>query len=383
MDKINVIVKTTNACNLRCKYCYNSESGYTTEILPLDKLERLLNILAVDFREIVLVWHGGEPTYCGLDYFKKIIEIENRVHGVNGVVIRNSLQTNGTLLNAEWIDFFKKYDFKVGLSFDGKDNDKYRQNGEKTLKAMELMQKKGLNASCLAVVADDDYDLIENYKFFASKNIAVEFSYLFMEGGAKAMGGLTKEKYVEKYLKFVDYWFDDVNGVDVRLIESYIAMAMGNYFRICSNSSCHGKYLSIAPNGEIYNCGRDSMLLYPFGNVDNINSYNDLISSDGFKNLLLGSIERRKKCKASCEFFDNCAGGCADCALSENGLTNPPEFACYCFQKIYTYVKQKMQKIKDEKIPLDKLNPGVRRTLKRCMTVSGGNFENLIADDFV
>ena len=203
MDKINVIVKTTNACNLRCKYCYNSESGYTTEILPLDKLEKFLTMLAVDFREIVLVWHGGEPTYCGLDYFKKIVEMEDRIHAVNGVVIRNSLQTNGTLLNEEWIDFFKKYDFKVGLSFDGKDNDKYRQQGEKTLKAMQLMQKKGLNASCLAVVADDDYDLIENYEFFASKNIAVEFSYLFMEGGAKTMGSLTKEKYVEKYLKFV------------------------------------------------------------------------------------------------------------------------------------------------------------------------------------
>ena len=383
MDKINVIVKTTNACNLRCKYCYNSESGYTKEILPLERLEKLLNVLAVDFREIVLVWHGGEPTVCGLDYFKQVVEIENKIHQGNGVVIRNSLQTNGTLLNEEWVDFFKKYDFKVGLSFDGKNNDKYRQQTEKTLAAMQLMQKKGLKASCLAVVADDDYDIIENYKYFASRGIAVEFSYLFMEGGAKDLAGLTKERYVEKYLQFVDYWFADKTGVDVRLIETYIAMSVGNYFRICSNGSCHGKYLSIAPDGGLYNCGRDSMLAYPFGNIDELNSYQEIYSSDGFRRLVQGSIERRNKCKAHCEYFDDCAGGCADCAASEQGLTNPPPFACYCFQKIYSHVKAKMQEIQDKKIPLDELNPGVRRTLKRCFSVSDGNNDNQIGEKFI
>lgn len=383
MDKINVIIKTTNGCNLRCKYCYNSESGYTREILPLEKFERLLTILGEDFREIMLVWHGGEPTVCGLDYFKKAVEIEEKVHGVNGVRIRNSMQTNGTLLNAEWIEFFKKYDFKIGLSFDGINNDKYRQQTDKTLKTIELMKKKGLKPSCLAVVADDDYDLVENYKYFASLGIPVEFSYLFMEGGAKDLNGLTKEKYVKRYLELVDYWFNDKNGVDVRLIETYIAMAVGSYFRVCTNSSCHGKYLSIAPNGALYNCGRDNMQKYPFGNIDTFSAYKEIYSSQGFNELLKGSIERRKKCKESCEFFEECAGGCADCAASENNLSTPPEFSCYCFRTIYSYVKKKMQEIKDKKISLDQLNPAVKRTLKRCLSVSESNFDNLIAEKFL
>lgn len=383
MDRINVIIKTTNDCNLRCKYCYNSESWQKKERLDIQTFKKLIDLLSKDFREICLVWHGGEPTVLGLDFFKQAVEVENSAHQVNGVVIRNSLQTNATLLNDEWIEFFKKYDFKVGVSFDGKDNDKYRQQGQKTLSAIKLMQQKGLKTSCMAVVADDDYDLIENYKYFASIGCSVEFSYVFMEGGAKDLKGLTKEKFVDKYLELIDYWFLDKTGVDVRLIETYIAMAMGSYFRICSNSSCHGKYLSIYPDGSIYNCGRDNMGKYPFGHIDQLTQFSDIYQSQGFKDLVSGSIERRKVCKASCEFFDLCAGGCADCAVTEGKLNLPPQFTCYCFKRIYTHVKQKMQQIKDNKTPLSDLNPAVARTLKRCFTVSDGNFENLIAEKFI
>ena len=383
MDRITVIVKTTNDCNLRCKYCYNSESHYEKEFLPLDKFERLLSLLAKDFREICLVWHGGEPTVLGLDYYEKAVEIEKGFTSTNGVVIRNSLQTNGTLLDEKWIKFFKKHDFKVGISFDGINNDKYRQQAEKTLANIKLMQKHGLKASCMSVVADDDYDLIENYKYFAKLGVAVEFSYMFMEGGAKNFVPLTKEKYVEKYKKLIDFWFEDKSGVDVRLIETYVAMSVGSYFRICSNSSCHGKYLSIAPNGDIYNCGRDSMQQYPFMNVNDLKSYSEILETEGFKRLIKGSIARRKVCKNSCEYFGECAGGCADCAISENGLENPPEFSCYFFREIYGYVKAKMQRIKQEKISLDCLNPALKRTLKRCFAVDDGNFENLIAEKFV
>jgi len=37
MDRKNVIIKTTNDCNLRCKYCYNSQSWNKKENLPEDR----------------------------------------------------------------------------------------------------------------------------------------------------------------------------------------------------------------------------------------------------------------------------------------------------------------------------------------------------------
>lgn len=385
MDRISVIIKTTYNCNLRCKYCYNGESHFSKECLSIDKIERLFKLLSADFREIAVVWHGGEPLSCGIDYFRKIVEIQETLKETQGntVIFTNSVQTNGTLLNEQWLDFFCKHKFKIGISFDGIHNETYRQLTDKVVSAIELMKRKSIGVSCLAVVADDNYDIVENYKFFAKQGINVEFSHLFIEGNAKDLSPLSAESFVQKYKALIDYWFTDKNGVRVRLIETYVAMALGNYFRICNNSSCHGKYLSVWPDGTLYNCARDSMGAYPFGTVDSINAYSDIFESDGFAELVKGSIARRAKCKENCEFFAECAGGCADCAIAEGALDTPPQFACYLFKNIYSYVKQKVEQIQKDGVPLDELNPALKKTIIRSMSVGDGKSENEISEKFL
>ena len=67
--------------------------------------------------EIVFSWQGGEPTLLGLDFFHKVIALEQKY--ANGKRIFNDLQTNGTLLDEEWCVFLAKHRFLVGLSIDG------------------------------------------------------------------------------------------------------------------------------------------------------------------------------------------------------------------------------------------------------------------------
>lgn len=71
-----------------------------------------------DGDEIVFSWQGGEPTLLGLDYFKKIVELQNK-YAKHGVRIENDLQTNGLLLNEAWCQFLHDHGFLVGLSIDG------------------------------------------------------------------------------------------------------------------------------------------------------------------------------------------------------------------------------------------------------------------------
>ncbi len=125
------------------------------------------------------------------------------------------------------------------------------------------------------------------------------------------------------------------------------------------------------------------MSAYPFGNIDTIESYQELFKSEGFKTLLRGSIERRAKCKESCQYYPECAGGCADCAIAEGSLSNPPSFSCYCFQNIYPYIQQKVAEVKASGLPLSEFNPALRKTWIRCMSVCDSKAENEIADKFV
>ena len=383
MKSIHIVIKATNACNLRCKYCYNSESQYGEERLSHERFEKMLFVLAKTYSSIRVMWHGGEPLYLGIDYYKTAMAIEEKVTRHTGVKITNAVQTNGTLMNKEWISFFKKYDFKPGLSFDGMNNDVYRQCSEKTLNAISLLQKNGMKFGCMAVVADDEYDILANYKFFAERSIPIEFSPVIKEGAAKDSNGISAERYAEEMIKLFDYWLYDKSGVDIRTFNSYFAMSMGYMYRVCSHNSCIGKYLGMAPDGTIYNCSRHSIQAYPYGNIDDIEDVSELFSSEGFKNLLIGSISRRKKCSARCEYFDYCGGGCPDVAITEGNLADIPETSCYCFKAVFDHVKKTVEKLKADGVPLTALNPSIKRALAKCTAIDGNLPENKIAEEYI
>ena len=42
-DLISIIVKPTNACNLRCKHCYHAGTGYDNEQMSDKILEKLIS----------------------------------------------------------------------------------------------------------------------------------------------------------------------------------------------------------------------------------------------------------------------------------------------------------------------------------------------------
>ena len=71
-----------------------------------------------DQPETVVAFQGGEPTMMGLDFFRRVIELERR-YARPGQVVRNTLQTNATLLDDDWAQFLREHDFLVGVSVDG------------------------------------------------------------------------------------------------------------------------------------------------------------------------------------------------------------------------------------------------------------------------
>jgi uncharacterized protein len=68
--------------------------------------------------EVIFSWQGGEPTLAGLDFFRSVVEIQEKYRKPHQRVL-NDLQTNGTLLDDEWAAFLKEHEFMVGLSCDG------------------------------------------------------------------------------------------------------------------------------------------------------------------------------------------------------------------------------------------------------------------------
>lgn len=124
--RFHVMAKPGGAkCNIDCQYCFylHKENLLHQPKQPKmddETLDAFIKsyIESQDGEQIVFSWQGGEPTLLGLDYFRKVVELQKK-YQPKGTRIENDLQTNGILLNDEWCEFLHANNFLVGLSIDG------------------------------------------------------------------------------------------------------------------------------------------------------------------------------------------------------------------------------------------------------------------------
>ncbi|MCM1438913.1 MAG: radical SAM protein [Roseburia sp.] len=368
MRKIQCIIKVTNGCNLRCKYCYNAAKKFKSAIIPLETVEKTFSAFS-DYDCIQVIFHGGEPMLAGLDFYEKVLELEKRVTAFNGVTFENLIQTNATLIDKRWLNFFKKHKFAVGISFDGIYNDAYRGETQKVLKSIELLKKEGFNFGSIAVVTDPEYDLYKNYEYFKTLGITVDFSYVAIEGGAKDISVLDSENYTKQMVDLFDKWIYDREGVAVRNIDFMIKKILKCNYEYCTNGSCIGNFYCVDVDGSLYGCSMESAKKYCFGNISEFSNVHDVINSENFKRYISGSIERRKKCAASCAYFDYCKGGCTDNAITNGDITSPNKSYCKYFTTLFTHIKAKIDEIFQSKADLSNFNPHFKRALMQTTAI--------------
>lgn len=362
MRKIQIIIKVTNGCNLRCKYCYNAAKGFKHEVVSIDRLEKLFNVFGV-YDAIDVIYHGGEPMLAGRDFYKQVLELQKCITMKHGVHFHNSIQTNATLLDEQWLSFFKKHSFAVGMSFDGLYNDQYRGKTEATLKAIELLNRSKTSFGCIAVVADKDYDIRANYEYLKQFGMSVDFSYVFPEGNAKELGTLSIDSYVSQMIDLFDYWVADKNGIQIRNFRFMINKIYGCGKEYCHNGSCIGNFFCLDVDGSIYGCSRESVHKYCFGNIDEIDDVSQIFNSKDFKEYVLGAIARRNGCKEKCELFDYCKGGCSDDAITHGDISKPNPGYCYWFKTLYNHIKASLDEISEKKVDLATLNPNFKQAI--------------------
>lgn len=93
---MNIVIKVTKACNLRCSYCYVDHDS--TDFMTTSMAKVIIRKFSKSLKHIKLLWHGGEPLLADMNFYKKAFAEAERCAEENGVVFQNQLQTNGTLL---------------------------------------------------------------------------------------------------------------------------------------------------------------------------------------------------------------------------------------------------------------------------------------------
>jgi uncharacterized protein len=121
-----VILKVAQRCNLNCTYCYVYNRGDDSwSRRPPVISDRVVEQLAHRINEHCAAYglsgftieiHGGEPLLIGRKRMRRVVEIlETMCEGT----IRFEMQTNGLLLDEEWLDLLSEKGINFGISIDG------------------------------------------------------------------------------------------------------------------------------------------------------------------------------------------------------------------------------------------------------------------------
>ncbi len=333
--------------------------------------------------EIVFSWQGGEPTLCGLDFFKKVVALEKK-YCPPGKRVENDLQTNGILLDDKWCEFLRKNRFLVGLSIDGPRelHDKHRVDKkggptfDKVVNAAKLLRKHGVPFNTLTTVnRDNAKEPLKVYRFLRDEirpraiqfNPVVEvkvfedtappFWHSFAPvkiGHPMAEPGneysivtdwsVNADDYGDFLCGIFDEWYShDVGRTFVYNFECAASQWMGIYGVMCVFSPFCGKGLAIEHDGNVYSCDHFVYPDYLLGNIEE-NNLADMAFSVQQRKFGFDKPDTLPQYCTDCEFLFACHGECPKNRIlytpdGESGLN----YLCRGLKKYFKYIKPRVE----------------------------------------
>lgn len=359
----NLMIKPAGSlCNLDCHYCYYLDKvaiyGGREPKMSIDMLETVIReyINANEVDEVCFNWHGGEPLVMGLDFYRKAVEFEQKYCGNKRV--RNTIQTNGTLLTPEWASFLKENGFLVGISVDGAGavHDRYRRDKagmptlDRVVRGIELLYRAGVEYNTMTTVnkASEGHGL-ETYNFMKSLGSRyMQFmpvvEHIKYPSGSDGKPNKSARPFIVDpseedarlapwsvspiaYGKFMceifDHWVrSDVGSYYVNLFDCTLAGWVGATPGTCAYAETCGGNSIIEHNGDVYCCDH---FVYPKYRLGNIATDSLASMMDSPKQVSFGIGKRNGLPRAClrCQWFKACHGECPKHRfnVNENGET--------------------------------------------------------------
>jgi len=376
------------ACNLACGYCfYLGKTGLYPETQDFRMTDRTLEefirqyIASQPGPVVHFAWQGGEPTLLGRDFFTRVVELQQHYLPQDWQAA-NAIQTNGTLLDDAWCQFFAEHHFLVGLSLDGPPHlhDRFRRGrrGQPTcdqvLEGLRLLQKHNVEYNLLCTVnAANVAAPLEVYRFF--RELGTRFIQFIPIVEFGASGQLSAESVSgREYGSFLTAVFDewllhDLGQVSIQILEECFAAWSGFPGRLCIFSEECGRALALEHNGDVFLCDHFVSPEYRVGNI------HDQDLGILVQDQRVQEFGRRKRfaladqCR-SCPVLFICHGECPKNRV--NGLN----VLCEGYRQFFSYIGRFMQplvELAQAQASLDQVRGRMRQAYTALWAETGRN----------
>ncbi|MHA3114017.1 anaerobic sulfatase maturase [Acinetobacter sp. ANC 4193] len=349
----SMVKPSGSQCNIDCDYCFYL---HKQELLAQSKTPRMNDtVLEQHIRqyieaqtgpEVIFTWQGGEPTLMGLDFFRTVVQLQQKYAKPNQQIF-NDLQTNGIALDEEWCQFLKAHHFLVGISIDGPQalHDQLRKtkNQKSTfdyvMKAIGLLHQHQIpfNALCvinhynaqhplavyrflrdqirprmiqfLAAVEQIDFKTTAPSYLTHNKQIPIVNLDTAVESTVTDWSVQAKDWGIFLSTIWQEWLAQDYGRVFVDQFENTISQMLGYGAQKCTTAPICGKAVALEHNGDLYACDHFVYPEYKLGNILDTHEGHLVFSAKQQEFAYAKSQSLPNYCK-SCQFLNLCFGEC-------------------------------------------------------------------------
>jgi len=295
-------IEITNKCNYKCIHCYGSFSPDNFEEMSLDDIKlttRELKKLNINNIQVI----GGEPFSLQKDKFKDILSYLAKHFKVI------EIYTNGSFLDADWLQFIKKYNFKLSVSLYHHTEDihnKITQNHSSyfVLKnTIKLIEDSGVDYRIgytrTKLNKNTSSELLKNNLKIQNDNIKIDNIRVSGRGNFNL---IDKEVLAHKSITYNTF--------------QTLKLKSKNFIKNLSHHNCFSGKFYISSDLTVYPCVMERRINYGNLKYDNLDT---LLSRNGkVINLTKEDIEYCRDCEFKYSCFD-----CRPDSISKNIKEKP------------------------------------------------------------
>jgi uncharacterized protein len=365
MPLLSVLFKTVSTdCNLDCSYCYYRKSLEGTRVRRrleepvLRAFMRQYMQYVADVREASFAWQGGEPTLAGLDFFQRVVKLEED-YAPADTTIGNALQTNAVLLDDRWGEFLRHYNFLVGVSLDGPEeiHDSVRRDRgghgsfRRVMAGIDVLQRHQVEFNLLCVIGPHNVGRVrEVVRFFRSQGFThLQFipamAFQSIEPVAAPAYLISAEEYGDFLVELFDEWYEHgFPTVSVRTFDAIVQSYLGVASDLCVYGERCDSGIVVEYNGDVYPCDFYVHRDWRLGNVTE-QPLADIVRKPERDAFVARKLQLSARCQ-ECLWRRLCQGGCPR-NRSDGAAGMPPEYFCESHRRFFSCADEPLRALKE------------------------------------
>ena len=252
------IIHLTDACNLKCKYCYENKS---VREISFDNITKIIdNEIKQKSKYASIYFYGGEPLLKKQIIKDTIKYIESKKCKTK---FKYGITTNGTLLDDDMINLIKENEFTVAYSIDGgklvQNLNRITADGKETFDIVEKNAKKMLNAVkttiAMAVITKNNLKyLTESVKYlynigFRYINLLFDYTQNWKDEDLI----IIKDQY-SKLINFYEEKIMNEEDINIPLIDEKVNTYIKDNYNCNKDCQLGIRHVNVGTDGNFYPC---------------------------------------------------------------------------------------------------------------------------------